>query len=251
MAEDQQDSDVTFQEEDVLADQVGKKSAADLEQADAFAHEYIQDVIAKSTRSAMNGFEHFRSYAMQQASKHGAHDQFAKAGKLVGDLVVVATKQMLQSVPVVGVLLKHGIMAGLDAINGQEKFDVAAQQLIATMSSAFDGDAASTLVDAHRTETRNAWLSAKDPSQKRASVKAALSGVGIAMPAADAAARIYQQLVETANVEAWIQSCRSGANGKTAECATDGAIPEIKKDAEQEAHKSFQEDDGKKQGQAR
>lgn len=79
--------------------------------------------------------------------------------------------------PVVGVLLKHGIMAGLDEINGQEKFDVAAQQLIATMSPAFDGDAASTLVDAHRAAIRNAWPSAKDPSEKKMSMKAALSGV--------------------------------------------------------------------------
>lgn len=246
----EQEGDVVFNGEDVLADQIGKKGAADLQAADQFAHDYVQDVIAASLSASIRAFEHFRNYANSKASKHGAHDQFAKAGKLVGDLVVVATKQMLSTVPVIGVLLKHGIMAGLDAINGQENFTNASQQLIATMSDALGAANASAIVESHQVEIRNAWLSAKDPSQKKAAVKHSLAASGIAMPAPDAAARVYQQLVETLNIEAWIESCRAGKNAKTAECATDGAIPEIKKDAEKDAKETFHEDDGKKQGKA-
>ena len=67
------------------------------------------------------------------------------------------------------------------------------------------------------------------------------------MPKPDAGARIYQQLVQTVKIDEWIESCRSGKNAKTTECATDGAIPEIKKDAEKDAKHTFHEDDGKKQ----
>jgi hypothetical protein len=248
---DDQESDVVFKEEDVLVDQVGEKGAANLQAADSFAKEYIQDAIVRSIRAAMGAFESFRDYAGRKASQHGAHDAFAKAGKLVGDLIVVATKQMLSSVPVVGILLKHGIMAGLDAANGEENFQKAAQQLVATMARAFSGAAgADELLQAHQVEIRNAWLSAKEPSKKKEAVIKALAGEGIARPAPDAGARIYQQLVETLQIDAWIESCRSGKNARTAECATDGAIPEIKKNAEKEANETFQEDDGKKQGKA-
>jgi hypothetical protein len=39
----EQDSDVAFNEEDVLQEQVGKKSARELEKADAIAHEEAKE----------------------------------------------------------------------------------------------------------------------------------------------------------------------------------------------------------------
>jgi hypothetical protein len=58
-------------------------------------------------------------------------------------------------------------------------------------------------------------------------------------------------LVEKLNLDAWIEACRSGKSGKTAECATDGVVPDIKKGAEKDAQEAFQEDDGKKQERAK
>src|SRR5262249_7530186 len=117
-------------------------------------------------------------------------------------------------------------------------------------SDALDMKSATEIVEAHKAAIRNAWLSAKDPSKREAAVQHALASVGISMPKPDASARIYQQLEETTNIEAWIQSCRSGRNLKTAECATDAGIAEAKKDAEQNAKATYHEDDGKKQGKA-
>lgn len=139
---DEQESDVVFEEKDVLTDQVGEKGAAELQAADNFAHEYIQDVIARSMGAAQRAFRHFAVYAKNKASQHGAQDHFAKAGKLVGDLVVVATKQMLSAVPVAGVLLKHGLIAGLDAMNGKDNFAEACDQAILAMSDALEMSAA-------------------------------------------------------------------------------------------------------------
>jgi len=247
---DDQESDVVFEEKDVLKDQVGGKGEAELLAADHFAHEYIQDVIARSMGAAQRAFNHFAIYAKHKASEHGAQDRFAKAGKLVGDLVVVATKQMLLAVPVAGILLKHGLMAGLDAMNGKDNFAEACDQAILAMSDAMEMSAADELTQAHQVEIRNAWLSAKDPSKREAAVKHALAPVGIAMPAHDAAARIYQQLVETSNIEAWIESCRAGKNARTADCATDDGIKEIKQEAAKDAKETFHEDDTKKKGKA-
>ncbi len=125
----------------------------------------------------------------------------------------------------------------------------AAQDMIADMAMERNEAVARvpSLLEEHKYEIRNSFAAAKQPSDKEKAVNTALASIGIGVPKADAAARIFQMLVERLNLDAWIEACRSGKSGKTAECATDGAVPDIKKGAEKDAQEAFQEDDGKKQ----
>ena len=99
----------------------------------------------------------------------------------------------------------------------------------------------------HKWDVRNAYASAKETPEKKSAVKATLAGFGIAIPKPDAGARIFQQLVEKLNIDAFIEACRTGKSGKTAECATDAAVPGIKEDAAKDAQQAFPEEEGKQQ----
>src|SRR5581483_8844231 len=152
---------------------------------------------------------------------------------------------MLEHVPVFGVLMKHGALLGLHAANETENVLTAANQMIAEMDGQRDQatQAVPSLLEEHKWEIRNAYSSAKETPDKKASVKATLAGFGIAVPKPDAGARIFQQLVEKLNIDAFIEACRTGKSGKTAECATDAAVPGIKEDAAKEKQKAFPEDE--------
>jgi len=245
-------SDITFKEEDVLTEQVGEKSAAAFEKADQIAKEIAIETTLKSTDAMENAIKKFQSYVKHKIKNEGgAKENFAQASELVGDLVEVATEMIAEHVPVLGVLMKHGALRMLGAANEAGDLDTAATDLIAELSQLHSNatNAVGPLLEEHSWEVRNAYGAAKDPSEKKAGVKAALGKIGIAVPKPDAGAHIYQALVARLNIDAWIESCRSGKNGKTAECATDAAIPGIEKDAEEESKKAFREDDGKKQKQ--
>lgn len=249
----QQDGgDVVFSEDDkqTLKDQVGASSANELLEADACAHELAQDAVIKSMSASSAAFNRFRSYAGEKA-KHagGAYEHFAHASELVADLVEVACEEMVEHVPVFGVLMKHGALLGLHGANETEDVLTAADNMIAEMDRERDraAQAVSPLLEEHKWEIRNAYTSAKETPDKKAAVKATLAGFGIAVPRPDAGARIFQQLVEKLNIDAFIEACRTGKSGKTAECATDGAVPGIKEDAAKEAQKAFPDEEGKKQ----
>ena len=245
----EQDSDIAFDEKDELAAQVGDKSAAELEKADSVAKDIANDAIIHSLSMTITAFERFRAYAEQKVKQGGVYEEFDHASELVGDLVEVAAEQMIEEVPVIGTLLKHGTLLGLRAANEHENVMDAAQDMIADMAMERNEAVGRvpSLLEEHKFEIRNAYAAAKQPSDREKAVKTTLASIGIGVPKADAAARIFQMLVEKLNLDAWIEACRSGKSGKTAECATDGAVPDIKKGAEKDAQEAFQEDDGKKQ----
>src|SRR5438045_2134831 len=122
MAADEK-GDVVFSEDDekTLKDQVGATSATELLKADDCAHEIAQDAVIRSMSAASAAFSKFRSYADQKAkSAGGAYEHFAHASELVADLVEVACEEMIEHVPVLGVLMKHGALLGLHAANETE-----------------------------------------------------------------------------------------------------------------------------------
>jgi hypothetical protein len=202
--------------------------------------------------AASNAFNKFRSYARTKAqSAGGAYEHFSHASELVADLVEVACEEMIEHVPVFGVLMKHGALLGLHAANESEDVLAAADEMIAEMDGQRDQAAQGlpALLEEHKWAIRNAYTSGKgkETPEKEAAVKATLAGIGIAVPRPDAAAHIFHQLVEKLNIDAFIDACRTGKSGKTAECATDGAVPGIKEDAAKETQKTFPEEESKKQ----
>ncbi|MCU1282237.1 MAG: hypothetical protein JWM53_5783, partial [bacterium] len=123
-------SDVSFKEEDVLEEQVGKKSAAELEKADHVATEIVTEALIKSIDATENAFHKFQTYVKHKIDKEGsAREKFAQASELVGDLVEVATEVFAEDVPVLGVLLKHGALKALSTANEAENLDTAASAL--------------------------------------------------------------------------------------------------------------------------
>lgn len=181
----EQDGEVTFDEKDVLKEQVGAKSADALEKADHMAREIATEAIVNTMSATMVAFDRFRSYAKAKVEKEGGlYEKFDHASELVADLVEVAAEEMIEDVPVVGVLLKHGALVGLHAANEHESVEAAAAEMIAEMSQQ-RGDAASAvpgLLAEHKYDVRNAYAKAKDPSEKESAVKTTLAGLGIAVP---------------------------------------------------------------------
>lgn len=240
MAADEQNSDITFDDRDVLEDQLGPKDAAELERAYQFGKEEVQEAITRSLSAASAAYASFKVYVTQKTKKEGkVFEEFDQAGELVGDLVEVAS-ECEDILPVFGTLMKHFSLAALKGANEHESLQDAAEAIVAELEKEREHAAAFApqLLEEHAMEVRNAYASAKGGvTDKEKAEAGVLTSIGLGKPPVNAGAQLYGRLVERVNVDAWIESCRSGKNGKTAECATDAELPRGKQEGKDEEKK--------------
>jgi hypothetical protein len=237
---DEQQSDITFDERDEFEAQLGPKDAAELEKADHFAREQVQIAIMRSLSAASAAYVNFEQYVKQKAKKEGkVFEDFGEAGELVGDLVEVAS-ECEDILPVFGTVMKHFSLAALRAANEHESLIDAAGAIVAGIEKERDQAAAFApqLLEEHAMEIRNAYAGAKgEVTDREKAVTHVLSSLGLGVPPVNAGAQLYGRLVERVNVDAWIESCRSGKNGKTAACASDSELPKFKQEGKDEEKK--------------
>jgi hypothetical protein len=251
---------VAFEEGSEVEGQLDQKTQLDIIRADQFIDRISMRVMAQSMGAVQSAFEAFRDSAAEKKEQEGSIEWV----DLVGDLVEVATGAMFEHVKLIGavfkeaigVALKHAAIGSLNAM-APEKRSVSgiAQHMITELAiqQVQGNDKLSAFTDAHRGEFRNAYLSAEgDANKKQAACEKAMATEGIEMPAPNAGRLVFTSIVERFNIDRWVEGCKTGKDAKTADCATDAAIPGIKKDAEQEGKERFheQDDDGKQKGKA-
>jgi hypothetical protein len=254
------DEYIAFEEGSEVEGQLDEKTQRDIMKADQFVDRISQRALSQSLGAVQAAFEAFRDYAPEKEEKEGSIEW----ADLVGDLVEVATGAMFEHVKLIGavfkeaigVALKHAAIGSLKGVAPEKRSvrDIA-QHMIAEMAIQQEqgNDKLSAFTDAHRGEFRNAYLSAEgDDKAKQAACQKAMATQGIEVPAPNAGRLVFTSIVERFNIDRWVEGCKTGKDAKTADCATDAAIPGIKKDAEEEGKEKFhqQDDDGKQKGKA-